>query len=278
MKVVVTGGSGQLGKEVMLVLQGKHEVYGLGRQELNVADPQQCKEVLDRIRPQAIIHCAAYTAVDKAETDSEQAYLVNATGTKHIAAAAESIGAKLCYISTDYVFDGEGTAPYRVSAPTQPRSVYGQSKLLGEHYARKLCTKAFVVRTSWVYGLHGANFVKTMLKLGQEKDSLKVVNDQIGSPTYTRDLAMFLLELIESDRYGVYHASNSGSCSWYEFASAIFEEAGINVQVEPCSTAEFPRPAPRPKYSVMDLSDLGSNGFQPMRPWREALRCFLQSL
>jgi len=191
--------------------------------------------------------------------------------------AAEEIGAKFVYISTDYVFDGRADKPYREYDRTDPQTVYGRSKLAGEQLVQSLSSRYFIVRTSWVYGKHGANFVKTMLKLAEERDRLKVVHDQIGSPTYTLDLARFLLELVKTDYYGIYHASNSGICSWYEFAKAIFEERRLNVHVEPCTTEEFPRPAPRPAWSVLDHGAIRAHGFEPLRPWREALRHYLQN-
>lgn len=275
MKVAVTGAQGQLGSDLVKRLQAVGEVTGLGREQWDITDERQCKDVMQRLRPDVVIHAAAYTAVDLAETDADRAYAVNAFGTRNVAAAAEDVKAKLCMISTDYVFDGTGTAPYREYDQTNPQSVYGQSKRAGEILAQTLSSRYFIVRTSWVYGKHGNNFVKTMLKLGREKDRLAVVHDQIGSPTYTVDLSGFLAELIQTERYGIYHASNSGSCSWYEFARAIFEESGISVQLEPCTTEQFPRPAPRPKYSVMDHMAIRANGFTDLRHWREALKAFL---
>ncbi|KRE51050.1 dTDP-4-dehydrorhamnose reductase [Paenibacillus sp. Soil724D2] len=276
MKVLVTGASGQLGMDVVSVLKSRFEMYGVGREQLDVSDLEQCKEVLNSVRPDVIIHCAAYTSVDLAESEQDKAYLINAYGTRNIAVAAEEIGAKLCYISTDYVFDGSGDSAYTEYDNTNPQSVYGKSKRAGEWMVQNFSRNYFIVRTSWVYGLHGTNFVKTMLKLAQDRDRLKVVSDQVGSPTYTVDLANFLADLVETNKYGIYHASNSGVCSWFDFAQAIFEEAGLVVRLERCTTEEFPRPAPRPRYSVMDHMSIRVNGFQDLRPWREALRNFLQ--
>jgi dTDP-4-dehydrorhamnose reductase len=225
-----------------------------------------------------IIHAAAYTKVDLAESEPNQAFLINAYGTRNVAVVSEAVGAKLVYISTDYVFDGMATTPYNEFAPTNPLSVYGKSKLAGEQFVRDLHAKFFIVRTSWVYGKHGNNFVKTMLKLAQERDELMVVHDQIGCPTYTVDLANCILELIQTEKYGVYHVSNSGHCSWYEFAKAIFEEAGIKVKVNPCTTKDFPRPAPRPMYSVFEHMALRLNSFKVMPNWRDSLRIFLRSI
>ncbi|WP_409344208.1 dTDP-4-dehydrorhamnose reductase [Paenibacillus sp. MBLB4367] len=277
MKVVVTGANGQLGKDLVDILLNKgFDVYGFGRAELDICNLEQCRQVLDSLRPDTIVHSAAYTAVDQAESDQDRAYQVNAFGTRNIAVCAERIGAKLVYISTDYVFDGTGQVPYKEYDSTNPIGVYGKSKHAGELLVSSLCHRYFIVRTSWVYGLHGNNFVKTMLKLGNERDSLKVVNDQVGSPTYTVDLSHFLVELIRTERYGIYHASNSGACSWYEFAKAIFEVSGLSIDVEPCTTDEFPRPAPRPMFSVMDHMSIRTNGFEDFRHWKEALHAFIK--
>lgn len=278
MKILVTGANGQLGRELVLLPATRDtEITGFGRKELDITDLEQCRSMLRSHQPDAVIHCAAYTKVDQAESEPDEAYRVNAYGTRNAVLAAEEVGAKFVYISTDYVFDGRADKPYREYDRTDPQTVYGRSKLAGEQLVQSLSSRYFIVRTSWVYGKHGANFVKTMLKLAEERDSLKVVHDQIGSPTYTLDLARFLLELVKTDYYGIYHASNSGACSWYEFAKAIFEEKGLNVQVEPCTTAEFPRPAPRPAYSVLDHGAIRAHGFEPLRPWREALRHYLRN-
>ncbi|MCM3786615.1 dTDP-4-dehydrorhamnose reductase [Neobacillus mesonae] len=282
MKVLVTGAAGQLGKDVVLLLQKKGcEVLACDRHTLDITDSEQCEAVVSDFLPQAIIHCAAYTAVDAAETDIEGAYLVNATGSRNLTVAAERYQAKMVYISTDYVFNGESSNPYHEYDNTDPKSIYGKSKRAGEILIQSLSSRYFIVRTSWVYGLHGNNFVKTMLKLGQEKRLLNVVDDQKGSPTYTVDLAAFLYELIQTEKYGIYHASNSGSCTWYEFTKAILEDAGkvldlkITASVEPCTTDHFPRPAPRPQNSVMEHLSIRTNGFTEMRPWREGLHDFL---
>ena len=278
MKILVTGANGQLGRELVLLQAPRDtEIVGFGRDELDITDLGQCRSVIRAHQPDAIIHCAAYTKVDQAESEPDEAYRVNAYGTRNAALAAEEIGAKFIYISTDYVFDGRADKPYREYDRTDPRTVYGLSKLAGEQLVQSLSSRYFIVRTSWVYGKHGANFVKTMLKLAGERDRLRVVHDQIGSPTYTLDLARFLLELVKTDYFGVYHASNSGHCSWYEFAKAIFEERRLNVHVEPCTTEEFPRPAPRPAWSVLDHGAMRAHGFEPLRPWREALRHYLQN-
>lgn len=282
MKALVTGATGQLGSDVVTILRSNgHDVLACDRNELDITDLAQCQQVIGQYQPDVVIHCAAYTAVDAAETDIDGAYKVNAVGTRNIAVAAESNGSKVIYISTDYVFDGTSAEPYHEYDNSNPQSIYGKSKRAGEVLVQSLSSRYFIVRTSWVYGVHGNNFVKTMLHLGQEKSSLKVVDDQIGSPTYTVDLANFLLELMATEKYGVYHASNSGACTWYEFTQAIFEEArqlGINIiaQPEPCLTDEFLRPAHRPANSVMEHLAIRSNGFQDLRPWREGLKDFLE--
>ncbi|MEK4438307.1 dTDP-4-dehydrorhamnose reductase [Paenibacillus sp. FSL K6-2862] len=285
MKVLVTGANGQLGRDVALLLEKEgHSFLACDRDRMDITNQAQCNEVISSYHPEAVIHCAAYTAVDAAETDIDGAYKVNTVGTRNVAVAAERAGAKLIYISTDYVFDGNSSSPYQEYDNTNPQSVYGKSKRAGELIVQSLSSKWFVVRTSWVYGLYGNNFVKTMLKLGQEKPKLQVVHDQKGSPTFTVDLAGFILELMQTEMYGVYHASNSGTCTWYEFTEAIFAEAQnvegftIQAQLEPCTTEQFPRPAPRPRNSVMDHLSIRTNGLADIRPWREGLREFISLL
>ncbi|WP_028591729.1 dTDP-4-dehydrorhamnose reductase [Paenibacillus massiliensis] len=285
MKVMVTGAAGQLGTDaVRIFTEQGHEVLASDRAQLDITDQQQTLDAVTAFKPDAIVHCAAYTAVDAAETDVDGAYRVNAVGTRNLAVAAERVGAKLIYISTDYVFDGQSEQAYHEYDNTNPQSIYGKSKRAGEVHTQTLSSRYFIVRTSWVYGLHGNNFVKTMLKLGQEKPSLQVVHDQKGSPTYTVDLVHFLAELMLTDKYGIYHASGSGACTWYEFTQAIFEEArdimGLTIQAElhPCTTDQFPRPAHRPANSVMEHLSIRTNGFSDLRPWREALKDFLKEL
>lgn len=284
MKVLVTGAGGQLGKDTAAFLRkAGHDVQGCGRADLDITNQEQCMQVVMAFRPDAVIHCAAYTAVDQAEADPDEAYRVNADGTRNMAMAAEKAGAKLVYISTDYVFNGRSAIPYREYDSTDPQGVYGKSKRAGELLAQTLSTRYFIVRTSWVYGQHGHNFVKTMLRLGAEKPLVQVVHDQKGSPTYTVDLAGFLSDLIQTEKYGIYHASNSGDCTWFEFTQAIFEEAreagfAITARLEPCTTAQFPRPAPRPANSVMDHGSIRTNGFSELRHWREGLREFIHNL
>lgn len=274
--IVVTGGDGQLGQELVRLSTSRCVIVGLNRSQLDVTDKNLCLHVIERLQPDAIVHAAAYTAVDRAESDQDGAWRVNVEGTRNVARAAEAVGASLCYISTDYVFDGDGTIPYGESDAANPRSVYGKTKLEGEKQASAICANTFVVRTSWVYGQYGNNFVRTMLHLAREKPRLRVVNDQTGSPTYTHDLANFIIALVQTKKYGVYHATNSGHCTWYEFAKAVFEEAGMeHIHVAPCTTEEYPRPAPRPKYSVLGNGKLINAGFQPLRHWRVALRDYM---
>jgi len=276
-KVVVTGAGGQLGIDIVRLLTDRGiEVVGYGRSELDVTDLASVREALTQSKPDVIIHAAAYTKVDQAESDEDQAYRVNAYGTRNVAIAAEEIGAKVCYISTDYVFDGTSSKPYQEYDRTNPLGVYGHSKLAGEELVKTLSSRYYIVRTAWVYGRNGQNFVKTMLRLAEERDEVNVVTDQVGSPTYTEDLAAFLIDLVQTDYYGIYHATNSGSCSWYEFAKAIFEESGVDVRVNPITSLEFPRPAPRPSYSVLDHMSIRANGFQDLRHWREGLKQYIQ--
>lgn len=277
--VLVTGAGGQLGRELLgMGKQSGVEVIGLDRNELDVTDREKCLQVVKLIRPDAVIHTAAYTAVDRAESEPMIAHLVNVTGTRFIAEAAEFVRARFCYISTDYVFDGKGKRPYRTSDPTGPCTVYGVTKLEGEQIALAACSRTFIVRTSWVYGAYGANFVKTMLKLGKAGKPLRVVDDQIGSPTYTYDLAETLLQLVRLKRFGIYHASGEGSCSWYRFAQTIFELCQLDVELSPCNTIDYPLPASRPAYSVLDNESLRREGLKSPRHWREALADFLQNI
>lgn len=278
MKIVVTGANGQLGQELVRQLrQTNFELYPFTKSDLDITNENIVNEVITKIEPDIIINAAAYTKVDQAEVEEETAYLVNAFGQRNLAVAAEKVGAKVCYISTDYVFDGNSTVPYREYDKTNPLGVYGKSKLVGEELTKSLCSRYFIVRTAWVYGEFGQNFVKTMLRLAKEKEEINVVKDQIGSPTYTVDLASFIIDLVQTEKFGIYHCTNSGYCSWYEFAVAIFEESNIMMRVNPITTKQFPRPAERPKYSVLDNFAMKVNGFSMLRHWREALKEFLKS-
>lgn len=278
-KIIVTGANGQLGSDIVIKLnQEGYDVYGLGREELNITKLGQVQHVLDEVRPDIVVHSAAYTKVDQAESDIDEAYLVNTIGTRNIAVVSEELGAKLIYISTDYVFNGEHEKPYTEFDKPDPLGVYGKSKFAGEEFVRQFHSRFFIIRTSWIYGQNGNNFVKTMLKLANSHEELKVVNDQRGCPTYTVDLANCIASMLKTNKYGTYHVSNSGDCSWYEFSKAIFEILGILVKVNPCTTIEFPRPAKRPMNSVFDHMALRLNGFSEMRSWRDALDEFLHEL
>lgn len=275
-RILVTGAKGQLGVDLVRVLQERgYEVFGYGRDELDFTDPEAVESIFAKVRPYAVIHSGAYTKVDLAESEREAANRVNGYGSHLLADAAVKTGAKLVYMSTDYVFNGEAREPIEETRKPDPVNAYGRSKWIGEELIRSTMTRYFIVRTSWVYGLHGPNFVKTMLNLARQGKPLTVVDDQVGSPSYTIDLANCVAELIETEHYGVYHVSNSGACSWYEFAKAIFEIAGLEVEIKPVSSADFVRPAKRPAYSVLAHRALKENGFPEIRPWRDALQGFL---
>jgi len=276
MIVLVTGVNGQLGHDVVKELTKKgHEAHGTDRNTLDITNETDVHSYVGKVKPDAIIHCAAYTNVDQAETDRDSAYQVNALGTKYLAQAAKEMKAKMVLVSTDYVFNGSATEPYEVDQPTEPLGVYGETKLAGEQFLANSLEQYFIVRTAWVYGINGHNFVKTMLRLGEERGEVGVVHDQVGSPTYTVDLAALLVELIETEKYGVYHATNSGVCSWYDFAVEIFKQAGLNVNVNPLTSEQYPRPAARPKYSVLSKKKMEAQGFTALRDWKEALSAYL---
>jgi dTDP-4-dehydrorhamnose reductase len=276
MKVVVTGAAGQLGQDVMQELERKnHQAFGADRQQLDITKEKEVLAFISEVKPDVILHCAAYTNVDAAEENEDAAYQVNAAGTEYLAKAAKLNGTKMMYISTDYVFDGTAIEPYEVDEPTKPLGAYGRTKLAGEQLLQKHLEEFFIVRTAWVFGIYGNNFVKTMIRLGKERGEVGVVHDQVGSPTYTVDLAQFMVELMETDKYGIYHATNSGICSWYEFAVEIFKQAGMNVTVNPLTSDQFPRPAARPKYSVLSKKRIEQQGLKPLRDWKEALAAYL---
>ena len=275
MKIFLTGAEGQLGKELQRRLQGS-DFLPTDVKELDITDADAVAAMIGKYRPDVVIHGAAYTQVDAAEEKIDLAYRVNAIGTQNIAMACRRVSATMIYISTDYVFDGKLGRAYTEIDQTNPLSIYGKSKYAGEVLARQATERLFVLRTAWLYG-DGPNFVRTMMKLGQERDSLQVVNDQFGCPTGTTDLAEAVLRFSQTERYGTYHAVNTGVATWYEFACKIFELAGnTKVVVNPVTTAEFVRPAPRPAYSPMDTRLLTlALGWQ-MRPWQEALAGYLK--
>lgn len=276
MKIVITGAKGQLGTELINQLQinDKYEVIPTDRGELNIIDINDVNKFLLNHKPDVVINCAAHTAVDLCETDVENAYKINAIGPRNLAIVCEKIGAKLVQVSTDYVFDGNGNRPYREDDITCPNSIYGTSKLMGENFVKEFCSKYFIVRTAWLYG-EGNNFVRTMLKLAETNKELNVVNDQFGSPTSTVDLAKAIIHLISTEHYGTYHGTCEGQCSWYDFAKKIFELKNIDIKVNPVTSEEFKRPAPRPAYSVLDNFMLKLVGLNSFRNWEESLKEYL---
>ena len=283
MRVLVTGAKGQLGSDLLCELSKRNiESVGIDIDDLDITDAAATKRVIEKInndaRIDAIIHCAAYTAVDAAEDNEALVTKINAEGTKNIAEVAKTLDVAMMYISTDYVFDGEGERSWEPDDKRAPLNVYGMAKYKGELYVEELLKKYFIVRISWVFGLHGNNFIKTMLRLGKERGAVSVVNDQIGSPTYTPDLSRLLVDMIVSDKYGRYHATNEGLCSWYDFAVEIFKQAKLDVAVTPVSSDVFPVKAKRPHNSRMDKSKLTENGFELLPPWQDALRRYLLEL
>jgi dTDP-4-dehydrorhamnose reductase len=260
------------------VFTQRHEVRGYSHTDLPVEKVAQVEKAFESFRPDLVVHSAAYTKVDDCERNIEKAYQVNALGTRNVALAAQRVGAKLLYISTDYVFDGEKDKPYLEYDSPNPLNIYGKSKLAGEWYVQTLLLDFFIVRTSWLFGLNGQNFVKTILKLAKKDSALKVVKDQIGSPTYAFDLAQKVSELVETSLYGVYHITNQGTCSWFEFAQKILELSGVEKEITPVSSEEFPRPAKRPKYAVLKNFVLEKSGFSLLRSWEEALAELLKQL
>ncbi|MCT2534648.1 dTDP-4-dehydrorhamnose reductase [Aquibacillus koreensis] len=279
MKVLVTGYTGQLGYDV--VREGKNRgisMLGIGREDLDITNEAEVYQYVQKANPDVIIHCAAYTAVDKAEDDKETCWDVNVLGTKFIAIAANKVNAKLMYISTDYVFDGKGESPFTEADIPNPVGYYGLTKYEGEKILKDLLDEHFIVRISWVFGINGHNFIRTMLRLSETRNELNVVGDQYGSPTYTFDLARLLIDMIQTEKYGVYHASNEGFCTWAEFASEIFQQTKKDVTVNSISTEEYPTRAVRPKNSRMSKQKLVDNGFDPLPKWQDALKHYLNEL
>lgn len=276
MKILVTGANGQLGYDVVRELQ-KHniECFGATRQDFDIIDFKATKDFIFNYLPDVVIHCAAYTAVDKAEDERELCYKVNVSATKNIAEICKKIDAKMLYISTDYVFDGTKEGFYEIDDKPNPINVYGETKLLGEEAVQKILDKYFIVRISWVFGEHGNNFVKTMLRLGAEKKELNVVADQYGSPTYTVDLVPLLVEMIKTEKYGIYHATNEGVCTWAEFAEMIFEVAKMDVKVNCITTSEYPTKAKRPLNSKLSKICLEKN-FYKLPLWISALKRYIK--
>ena len=295
--ILVTGACGQLGYDVVKELNGRKqkviatdifpEMTDLPQDvrymPLDITEPKAAFEFFEKTRPDAVIHCAAWTAVDAAEEpeNREKVFAINAAGTRNLAAACKQIGAKLLYISTDYVFDGQGTVPWQPDCDRfAPLNVYGQSKLEGELAVRELLKDYFIVRIAWVFGKHGKNFVRTMLRVGKTHDMVRVVTDQIGTPTYTADLSKLLADMIQTDRYGLYHATNEGGyISWYDFTREIYRQAGLNTKVLPVTTEEYGlSKARRPINSRLDKSKLTEQGFHRLPDWKDALHRYLSDI
>lgn len=276
MKVLVTGVGGQLGYDVVKELEERNvKCIGADKAEFDITDFNASRKFITDYMPDAVIHCSAYTAVDKAEDELDLCHLVNAIGTKNIAKICKEIDAKMIYISTDYVFDGTKKGFYEVDDIPNPINVYGKTKLAGEKAVQEILDKYFIVRISWVFGINGNNFVKTMLRLGKERSELNVVADQIGSPTYTDDLASLLVDMVQTDKYGIYHATNEEECSWAEFAEEIFKVASMDVKVNHITTAEYPTKARRPMNSRLSKASLGQ---KKLPSWKSSLNRFINLL
>ena len=279
MKILVTGVKGQLGYDVVNELKERGiETVGVDIEEMDITDAVSVEQVIRSAAPDAVIHCAAFTAVDAAEEKEELCRRVNVEGPRNIAKVCRALDIKMIQISTDYVFEGTGEHPWEPEDECRPKSVYGRTKYEGELAVKEQLDKYFIVRIAWVFGINGKNFVKTMLNLAKSHDTLTVVNDQFGSPTYTYDLAKLLADMVVTEKYGIYHATNEGSCSWYEFACAIFKEAGVEIKVIPVTSEEYGAKANRPANSRMSKEKLTENGFQRLPEWKDALRRYVQEL
>ena len=279
MKIIVTGVKGQLGYDVVRELKSRkyNDVLGIDIEDLDIINQKQVEVFMNHHKPNVIIHCAAYTAVDHAEDNKDTCFNVNINGTKYLVEQAKKHQAKFVYISTDYVFDGNKKQPYEIFDHVNPQSVYGLSKYLGEVETRKY-DKHYIIRIAWVFGKNGNNFVKTMLRLGKERDTLSVVDDQFGSPTYTFDLSRLLVDLIETNNYGTYHATNEGECSWFEFAREIFNQAKIEIDLKPIKSSQYPTKAKRPQNSKLNKNSLNIHGFQRLPDWKDALKRYLKEI
>ena len=277
MRVLVTGVKGQLGYDVMNELAKRgYEGVGVDVDEMDITDARKVDEVITKAQVDKVVHCAAYTAVDAAEDNVELCRRVNAEGTENIAKVCKRLDLPMVYLSTDYVFDGEGERPWEPDDERDPLNVYGQTKYEGELAVERNLDKYFIVRIAWVFGVNGKNFIKTMLNLAQNHDTITVVDDQVGSPTYTYDLARLLVDMIETEKYGRYHATNEGLCTWYEFAKEIFRQAGVDVKVVPVTSEQFQAKAKRPHNSRMNKDKLEAMGFQRLPSWRDALSRYLK--
>ena len=276
MKILITGSNGMLGHDLSEALSDNHELLLTTSKTLDITDERQVMDAICNEKPDIVINSAAYTNVDGCEENPDLAYDVNGKGVENLALACRKIDCALVHISTDYVFDGSATQPIPEDGEIGPISVYGKSKLKGEEAILEILDKYFIVRTAWLYGINGGNFPKTMLELAKDHSELTVVYDEVGTPTYTSDLADAIAELIETDYYGIYHLTNSGSCSWCEFSRYIFEIAGVDVKVIPVTAAEFARPAPRPSYSVLENRNWIEHGFKPLRNYKEAIKEYVE--
>ena len=276
MKILITGSNGMLGHDLCEALSDNHELLLTTSKTLDITDERQVMDAICNEKPDIVINSAAYTNVDGCEENPDLAYDVNGKGVENLALACRKIDCALVHISTDYVFDGSATQPIPEDGEIGPISVYGKSKLKGEEAILEILDKYFIVRTAWLYGINGGNFPKTMLELAKDHSELTVVYDEVGTPTYTSDLAEAIAELIETDYYGIYHLTNSGSCSWCEFSRYIFEIAGVDVKVIPVTAAEFARPAPRPSYSVLENRNWIEHGFKPLRNYKEAIKEYVE--
>ena len=278
MKIMIIGSEGMLGHDLVDVLSAEHEISTTTIDTLDITDIDKTIKTVKKNNPDILVHAAAFTDVDGSESNPDLAYRVNAIGTRNVAVACKEADCAMVYICTDYVFDGTNTKPYREYDQTKPLGVYGKTKHVGEVYVRDILDKFYVVRTAWLYGYHGPNFVSTMLKLAESNNSINVVNDQYGSPTYTVDLANAIARIIKRPAYGIYHFTNSEQCSWYDFANEIFSQAKIEIDLKPVTTEEFPRPAPRPKYSVLEHYSWKMEGYPEIRSYKEALSDYLKLL
>ena len=278
MKIMIIGSEGMLGHDLVDVLSAEHTVSTTTIDTLDITNINKTIKTVKENNPDVLIHAAAFTDVDGSEANPDVAYKVNAIGTRNVAVACQEADCAMVYICTDYVFDGTNTTPYYEYDQTKPLGVYGKTKHLGEVYLRDNLNKFYIVRTAWLYGYHGPNFVTTMLNLAKTTDKISVVNDQVGSPTYTVDLANAIAKLIKKPSYGIYHITNSDQCSWYDFAKEIFKLAKVEVDLKPVSTEEFPRPAPRPKFSVLENYNWKMEGYPKIRSYKEALHDYMKLL
>lgn len=281
MKVLVTGAAGQLGHDVLRALAARGvEAVGAARADMPMTEPQKLRAFFRAAAPDAVVHCAAYTAVDRAEDEPALCYAVNAAGTRALAEACEARGAKLVYVSTDYVFPGTGEAFYETDDKTGPCNVYGASKRAGERAVQAAMPSGryFIVRTSWIFGVNGKNFIRTILRLAETRDTLTVVDDQIGSPTYSADLAELLAGMTRSGRYGIYHAANEGVCSWAALAAEAIRLRGLGARVAPVPSEAYPTRAARPKNSRLSMASLDRGGFRRLPAWQDAVRRYLTAL